>query len=77
MPEGIPNTEAVKIIMVSAAPCEDNIAKTFKGKCDAYLTKPIDKTHLLQYLYDFGWIDFDTFMNNTKSGSSYALRPAP
>ncbi len=64
--KGIPNTEAVKVIMVSAASFEDNIAKAFKGKCDAYLEKPIDKTALLQYLYDFGWIDFDSFMNNTK-----------
>lgn len=43
----------VKIIMTTALVDSDNVLKSFKGMCDAYMTKPVDREeleHKLEYL---------------------------
>ncbi len=45
--------DAVKVIMTTALDDAENIMAAFvKGRCEAYLTKPIDKDKLVQHLID-------------------------
>jgi two-component system, chemotaxis family, chemotaxis protein CheY len=46
-----------KIIMTTALDDADNIFSAFRGLCDAYMVKPINKGKLLQHLKKFGLLD--------------------
>jgi two-component system, chemotaxis family, chemotaxis protein CheY len=49
---------ATKVIMTTALDDSKNIMEAFtKGRCEAYLTKPIDKLKLLQHLLDLKLVD--------------------
>jgi len=55
---GITQNNRVKVIMVTAIDNEENIIQAFKdGKCDAYLTKPVDRTKLIININQLGLID--------------------
>ena len=45
-----------KVIMISALDDVGNIMESFKGLCDAYLVKPLNKQHLLQKLRELDLI---------------------
>jgi two-component system, chemotaxis family, chemotaxis protein CheY len=47
-------TRGVKIIMTTALDDYNNIMKAFKGQCDAYLAKPIEKAKLVQEIEKLG-----------------------
>jgi two-component system, chemotaxis family, chemotaxis protein CheY len=50
--------EETKVIMTTALDDSKNIMQAFaKGRCEAYLTKPIDKVKLIQHLMDLQVID--------------------
>jgi len=53
---GIAPIYGVKVIMTTALDDTKNILASFKGQCDVYLTKPIDKSKLLDYIKKFGLI---------------------
>jgi two-component system chemotaxis response regulator CheY len=53
--KGIVSTRGAKIIMTTALGDMKNAMAAFKGLCDAYLVKPIDRAKLLQILDQF-WI---------------------
>lgn len=42
--------EGARIIMTTALDDSKNVMQAFKGDCDAYLSKPIDKARLLEEL---------------------------
>ena len=48
--KGIWSTHAAKIVMTTALGDMKNVTKAFAGLADAYLTKPIDKSKLLETL---------------------------
>ena len=52
---GVPLGEGVKIIMTTALGDSDNVMQAYRGRCDAYLVKPIDRARLLQHLESFGF----------------------
>lgn len=52
----IPPEGAVKVIMTTALDDRQNLAQALP-RCDAYLTKPIDKAKLMYYIKSFGLID--------------------
>ena len=54
--EGVLIGNGVKIIMVTALSDKDNVFTAFKGLCDAYIVKPIDKAKLIKHLKDFALI---------------------
>ena len=45
--EGITSIYGAKVIMTTALDDSKNILASFKGQCDVYLTKPVDKAKLL------------------------------
>ncbi len=50
---GIPEQEALKVIMVTAIEDFGNISQAFdQGHCEAYLTKPVDEQKLLEHLFE-------------------------
>jgi two-component system, chemotaxis family, chemotaxis protein CheY len=53
---GIPSQEAVKIIMTTAVTDIQQVMKSFRELCDAYLFKPIDTARLLGELKAFGLV---------------------
>ncbi|MFZ4436919.1 MAG: response regulator [Syntrophales bacterium] len=53
---GIASIFGVKVIMTTALDDSKNILASFKGQCDVYLTKPVDKSKLLESLKKFGLI---------------------
>ena len=54
--KGIDERSRVKIIMTTVLDDRENIVKAFKGQCEAYLIKPIDKEKLLQEVKSLGFI---------------------
>jgi len=50
---GILPPGGAKIFMTTALGRLDNVTRAFRGLCDAYLVKPIDKANLLKHLHDF------------------------
>lgn len=52
--EGVPSSEATKIIMTTALNDFQNLTESFRSLCDAYLVKPIDTEQLLKHLQNFG-----------------------
>lgn len=54
---GIHGLDTTKVIMVTAIDDSKNIMKAFRqGQCEAYLTKPLDRNKLLNYIKDLGLI---------------------
>jgi len=53
---GIASIDGAKVIMTTALDDSKNILASFKGQCDVYLTKPVDKAKLLGYIKKFGLI---------------------
>lgn len=51
--ENIHGLDGVKIIMTTALDDKKTIMSAFKSQCEAYLTKPIDKTRLLEKIRSF------------------------
>lgn len=47
---GIFSTDGAKVIMTTALSDLKSISTAFKGLCDAYLIKPVDKAKLLEHL---------------------------
>ena len=50
---GIGSAEATKIIMTTALDNVKNVVQAFRGLCDAYLFKPIQRAKLLQQLHEY------------------------
>jgi two-component system, chemotaxis family, chemotaxis protein CheY len=50
-------SDSAKVIMTSALGDSENIRHAFRGQCEAYLVKPIDKQSLIQKLIEFGLIE--------------------
>jgi two-component system chemotaxis response regulator CheY len=53
---GITAIYGAKVIMTTALDDSKNILTSFKGQCDVYLTKPEDKSKLLDNIKKFGLI---------------------
>jgi two-component system chemotaxis response regulator CheY len=53
---GITAIYGAKVIMTTALDDSKNILTSFKGQCDVYLTKPVDKSKLLDNIKKFGLI---------------------
>ena len=52
----ITSTHGTKIIMTTALDHVKNVIEAFRGLCDAYLFKPVDKGKLLDQVRSFGLI---------------------
>ena len=48
--KGITSTNGAKILMATALADIKNVMKAYHGLCDGYLTKPIDKSKLIEEL---------------------------
>lgn len=56
---GLVGRDATKIIMTTALADSGNIMKAFtEGRCEAYLTKPIERSKLLATLRDLNLIEY-------------------
>jgi two-component system chemotaxis response regulator CheY len=53
---GIPTSNGAKIIMTTALTDTKNVIVAYMSQCDAYLTKPIQKSKLLEELCKLGLI---------------------
>ena len=53
---GISGKDIVKIIMTTALDDNENIMKSFRAQCEAYIVKPIDKKKLIAELLLLGLI---------------------
>lgn len=54
---GIKGLDTTKVIMITAIDDSKNIMKAFRqGQCEAYLTKPLDRTKLISHIKDLGLI---------------------
>ncbi|OGR19684.1 MAG: hypothetical protein A2X81_03080 [Desulfobacterales bacterium GWB2_56_26] len=54
---GIKGLDTTKVIMVTAIDDSKNIMKAFRqGQCEAYLTKPLDRTKLISHIKELGLI---------------------
>ena len=54
---GIKGLDTTKVIMVTAIDDSKNIMKAFRqGQCEAYLTKPLERTKLISHIKDLGLI---------------------
>ena len=55
---GLKDLDTTKVIMVTAIDDSKNIMKAFRqGQCEAYLTKPLDRTKLIGHIRDLGLIE--------------------
>jgi len=50
---GVKPGKEVKVIMSTALDDAKNIIEAFKGLCDAYLVKPIDRSQLMKHIRNF------------------------
>lgn len=57
---GLHGLSRVKIIMITALGDSENIMEAFKGQCEAYLVKPIDKEKLLKEIRPLGLLEKET-----------------
>jgi len=55
--KGIHGLNGVKIIITTALDDRKNIIKAFKGQCEAYLVKPINKERLLEQIRALGLLE--------------------
>lgn len=53
---GFPVGRGAKIVMITALRDKTNILTAFRGACDGYLPKPIDKSRLREQLHGLGLI---------------------
>jgi two-component system chemotaxis response regulator CheY len=53
---GVPAGKGARVIMTTALCDGQNVIKAFKGECDAYLVKPIDRAKLIGHLKAFGLV---------------------
>lgn len=54
---GVSGLEACKVIMITALADSENIMRAFhQGKCEAYLTKPLDRDKLFSLLRELGLV---------------------
>jgi two-component system, chemotaxis family, chemotaxis protein CheY len=54
---GIRGLDTTKVIMITAIDDSKNIMKAFRqGQCEAYLTKPLDRTKLVSHIRELGLI---------------------
>lgn len=54
---GLKGLDTTKVIMITAIDDSKNIMKAFRlGQCEAYLTKPLDRTKLIGHIRDLGLI---------------------
>ncbi|MGC9518526.1 MAG: response regulator [Desulfuromonadaceae bacterium] len=51
---GITSSRGAKVVMVSALDDPKNIVAAFKGLCDAYVIKPVDRAEMLKKLQEIG-----------------------
>ncbi|MDD2557495.1 MAG: response regulator [Desulfuromonadaceae bacterium] len=51
---GITSSRGAKVVMISALDDPKKIVTAFKGLCDAYIIKPVDKAELLKKLKEIG-----------------------
>ncbi len=51
---GILPPRGAKIFMVTALDGIKNVSRGFRGLCDSYLVKPVDKARLIEQLHSFG-----------------------
>lgn len=51
---GISGLDGVKIIMTTALGDKENVMQSFRGQCDVYMVKPIDKRTLFEHLHALG-----------------------
>jgi two-component system chemotaxis response regulator CheY len=51
---GIKASEGARVFMTTALHSMKNVIQAFRGSCDAYLLKPIEKAKLLDRLREFG-----------------------
>ena len=47
--------DAVKVVMITALGDFENVRKSFRGQCDAYLVKPIRRNKILSAVRDLGF----------------------
>lgn len=52
---GIPDSRRSRAIMTTALSDTNNVVESFKGHCDAYLVKPIDRQVLIQEIAEMGF----------------------
>ena len=52
---GIWGLDAVKVVMITALGDFENVRKSFRGQCDAYLVKPIRRNKILSAVRDLGF----------------------
>jgi len=50
---GISSSHGARIFMTTALDQVKSVFQAFRGLCDAYLSKPIDRARLLENLHDF------------------------
>lgn len=53
---GISGLKGAKIIMITALGDFDNIKTAFRGQCEGYIVKPVDKEKLIENLRNLGVI---------------------
>lgn len=53
---GVMVGDGVKIVMTTALGDKDNILEAFRGLCDGYLVKPIEKQKVIERLRAFALI---------------------
>ncbi len=44
-----------RILMTTALGDSDSVMRAYRGRCDAYLVKPIDRAKLIEHLESFGF----------------------
>jgi two-component system chemotaxis response regulator CheY len=52
--QGLTPGEGARVIMTTALEDHANVMKAFRGQCDGYVVKPIEKKKLVQTLKDIG-----------------------
>lgn len=53
---GIDSISGVKVIMITAMDDKKNVFQAFKGGCEAYIVKPIERTKLMEAIARLGLV---------------------
>ncbi len=75
--QGIQEQDRVKIIMTTALADLENIRRAARGKCDAYLHKPISKQMLIDKLRSIGLLDRIELLDRSDSPSVFRFYNSP
>jgi two-component system chemotaxis response regulator CheY len=62
---GVAKADEVKVIMTTSLGDKDNLVESIP-RCDAYLTKPIDRTQLMFYVRKFGLMSPEEAQKNAE-----------